>query len=119
MPQKGPKTERMRKIALALPEVTEEITWGDDLNFRVNKKIFLFPGEKTMTVKADPSERDALLSDPRFSLAAYVGRFGWVTMDVSAPVKSLDWDEVAELITTSYRLIAPKRLVKQLDAAQT
>lgn len=104
----------MREIAIALPEVTEEVTWGEDLNFRVNKKIFLFPGETSMTVKADPDEREALLADPRFKLAAYVGRFGWVTMDVTA--KKLDWDEVAELITTSYRLIAPKRLVKQLDA---
>ena len=50
----GPKTERMRKIALALPETTEEVTWGTDVNFRVRKKIFLFPGEDQMTIKTDP-----------------------------------------------------------------
>lgn len=110
--------ERLRKIATSLPEVTEEITWGDDLNFRVNKKIFLFPGATAMTFKADPSEKDALLADPsgRFALAAYVGRFGWLTMHLGPSVKSVDWDEVRELVVSSYRLIAPKKLVRQLDA---
>lgn len=116
MPQQGANVDRLRKIALALPEATEEITWGDDLNFRVNKKIFLFPGQEAMTFKADPEERDALLADAkgRFGLAAYVGRFGWLTMQLG---KKPDWNEISELVITSYRLIAPKRLVKQLDAA--
>ena len=115
MPQQGPNVDRLRKIALALPEATEEITWGEDLNFRVNKKIFLFPGQEAMTFKADPEEKDALLADPkgRFALAAYVGRFGWLTMQLG---KKPDWNEITELVVTSYRLIAPKRLVKQLDA---
>lgn len=29
--QRGPKTDRMRKLALALPETHEEVTWGEDL----------------------------------------------------------------------------------------
>jgi predicted DNA-binding protein (MmcQ/YjbR family) len=115
VPQEGPSVDRLRGIALALPEATEEITWGDDLNFRVNKKIFLFPGNEAMTFKADPGEKDALLADPagRFAPAAYVGRFGWLTMQFG---KKPDWNEIEELVVTSYRLIAPKRLVKQLDA---
>ena len=117
MTQKGPMVDRLRKIATALPEVTEEITWGEDLNFRVNKKIFLFPGATSMTFKADPSEKDALLAESagRFALAAYVGRFGWLTMQLGPSVKQVDWDEVRELVGTSYRLIAPKRLAKLLD----
>lgn len=27
-----------------------------------------------------------------------------------------DWDELAELVTESYRLLAPQRLVRQLDS---
>jgi predicted DNA-binding protein (MmcQ/YjbR family) len=111
MSQSGPKTERMRKIALALPETHEELTWGEDVNFRVGKKIFCFPGDQAMTVKADPDERESLLADGRFTIAPYVGRFGWLRMDVSGKV---DWSEVAELITTSYCLIAPKKLAKQV-----
>ena len=37
--------DRLRAIALALPEATEELTWGTDINFRVRKKIFCFPGQ--------------------------------------------------------------------------
>jgi predicted DNA-binding protein (MmcQ/YjbR family) len=106
--------DRLRAIALALPETHEEVTWGEDLNFRVGKKIFCFPGASSMTVKADPEELEALLGDPRFARAAYVGRFGWVTMSLP---KRPDWDEIGELILTSYCLVAPKRLVKLVTAA--
>lgn len=114
--QKGPKTDRMRKLALALPETHEEITWGEDLNFRVGKKIFCFPGEESMTIKVDPDERDAFLADGRFTVAPYVGRFGWLRMDVTGPVRALDWAEIEELIVSSYCLIAPKRLAKQVHS---
>ena len=101
--------DEIRRIALALPETTEELTW-DDVNFRVRKKIFCFPATWGMTVKADPEELEALLGDPRFSKAAYVGRFGWVTMAVDGEP---DLDEIAELILTSYVQIAPKTLGRQ------
>lgn len=114
MSQQGPKTDRMRTIALALPDTHEEVTWGEDLNFRVGKKIFCFPGEESMTIKVDPEEREALFADGRFSIAPYVGRFGWLRMDVSGHVRSLDWTEIEELITSSYCLIAPKRFAKQV-----
>ena len=111
MSQSGPNTDRMRKIALALPETHEELTWGEDVNFRVRKKIFCFPGDTHLTIKADPDEREALLATGQFEVAAYVGRFGWLTMTLP---KDPDWDEIAELITTSYCLIAPKTLAKRV-----
>jgi predicted DNA-binding protein (MmcQ/YjbR family) len=105
--------ERMRSLAMALPEAAEELTWGTDINFRVRKKIFAFPGDGgTLTVKADREELPALLDDARFSPAPYLARGGWVRMDLtSAPVA---WDEIDELIRTSYTLIAPKKLSAQL-----
>ena len=103
-------TTLIRNLALRLPEATQELTWGD-VNFRVRGKIFCFPGDTALTVKADPDELEALLGDPRFARAAYVGRFGWVTMQLAAPV---DWDEVDELIRTSYCLVAPKTLANQV-----
>lgn len=108
--------ERMRRIALALPEATEEVTWGTDINFRVRKKIFCFPGSgASLTVKADRDELAALLEDPRFSPAPYLARGGWVRMDLQAA--KVDWAEVRELIHTSYMLIAPKKLAAQAVAA--
>lgn len=105
--------DRMRSIALALPEATEELTWGDHVNFRVRNKIFCFPGEgDVLTVKADPEERVALLDDPRVTPAPYLARGGWVRIQLTAPI---DWEEVRELVTTSYCLIAPKSLAKQIS----
>jgi predicted DNA-binding protein (MmcQ/YjbR family) len=101
--------ETIRRLAMSMPEASEELTW-DDVNFRVRKKIFCFPAETGMTVKADPEELEALLGDDRFELAKYVGRFGWVAMAFGP---SPDIDEVEELILTSYVQIAPKTLARQ------
>jgi predicted DNA-binding protein (MmcQ/YjbR family) len=106
--------ERMRSIAMALPEATEEVTWGTDINFRVRKKIFAFPGQGgSLTVKADRDELPALLDDSRFTPAPYLARGGWVRLDLTTG--SVDWSEIDELIRTSYCLIAPKKLAAQLD----
>jgi predicted DNA-binding protein (MmcQ/YjbR family) len=106
--------ERIRAICTALPEVTEEITWGTDINFRVRKKIFCFPGSGgSLTVKAERDELDALLADARCSPAPYLARGGWIRMDLTAG--RVDWTEIDELVRTSYSLIAPKTLVKQLS----
>ena len=106
--------ERMRSIAMALPEATEEVTWGTDINFRVRKKIFAFPGQGgSLTVKADRDELPALLDDSRFTPAPYLARGGWVRLDLTTG--SVDWREIDELIRTSYCLIAPKMLAAQLD----
>jgi predicted DNA-binding protein (MmcQ/YjbR family) len=65
----------------------------------------------SITVKADPLERPALLAqgDP-FYMPAYVGSKGWVGMNLDR--RGTDWDEAAELIATSYCLVAPKRLAR-------
>ena len=106
--------ERMRAIARALPEATEEVTWGTDINFRVRKKIFGFPGSGgSLTVKAEREELAALLDDPRFIPAPYLARGGWVRMDLQH--SKVDWDEVRELIHTSYMLIAPKTLAAKVS----
>lgn len=38
---------------------------------------------------------------------AYVGSRGWVALGLDAG--AIHWDEVAELVAGSYRLIAPKK----------
>lgn len=105
--------ERMRSLAMALPEATEEVTWGTDINFRVRKKIFAFPGQGgSLTVKADREELPALLGDSRFKPAPYLARGGWVRMDLTGKI---DWNEIDELIRTSYCFIAPKKLSAHLS----
>jgi predicted DNA-binding protein (MmcQ/YjbR family) len=41
-------------------------------------------------------------------MPAYTASKGWVGLRLDTT--GLDWDEVSELVTGSYRLVAPKRL---------
>jgi predicted DNA-binding protein (MmcQ/YjbR family) len=108
---------RVRGLWLALPEAFELEAWGHP-TFRVGGgrgKIFCTAATdgSSLTVKADPLEREALLAqgDP-FFFPAYVGSKGWVGVRADHPRTS--WEEVAELIATSYCLIAPKRLARMV-----
>jgi len=104
--------ERVRRLCLALPAAFEVETWGHP-TFRVGSgrgKIFCTaaPDGSTITLKADPVEREALLAQGApFFVPAYVGDKGWLGIRSAHP--QTDWAEVAELIATSYCLVAPKR----------
>lgn len=103
----------VRRACLALPEAEERETWGHP-TFRVRDKMFAAMGDDSASFKADPEERAALLAagEPWF-VPAYVGRYGWLGVRL---VEEVDPDELAELLTTSWRLTAPKRLVQRFDA---
>jgi predicted DNA-binding protein (MmcQ/YjbR family) len=105
--------ERVRALCLALPEAFELETW-DHPTFRVGTgrgRIFCTaaPDGSTITLKADPVEREALLDqDDPFFVPPYVGDKGWLGIRPGRP--GVNWEEIAELIATSYCLVAPKRL---------
>jgi predicted DNA-binding protein (MmcQ/YjbR family) len=108
--------KRVRALCLALPETFERETW-EHPTFRVGGgkgKIFCTAAVdgSTCTMKSDPEEREALLAqgDPFFR-PPYVGGKGWVGVRLNSHT---DWDEVAELIATSYCLIAPERLARHV-----
>ena len=67
----------------------------------------------SIVFKPDPEERRALIEDPRFFLPPYFGAAGWLGVDFDSP--QTDWVELAELIETSYRQVALKRLVAALE----
>jgi predicted DNA-binding protein (MmcQ/YjbR family) len=109
--------ERIRAICLALPHSFEVEAWGHP-TFRVGSgrgKIICTAADdgSTATVKADPLERETLLDagDPYF-LPAYVGHKGWIGVRTDDP--GATWEELAELIATSYCLVAPKRLAAEV-----
>ncbi len=109
--------KRLREICLALPEAAEKPFGGHTAPaFRVREKLFLMTSEdgETMTFKAGPGVQQALVASApeRFFVPAYVGAKGWVGARLDT---DHDWDEIAELIEDSYRLIAPKRLTALLD----
>ncbi|MGD9892532.1 MAG: MmcQ/YjbR family DNA-binding protein [Dehalococcoidia bacterium] len=108
---------RVTEICLALPEAERTYT-GQHARFLVRGKTFAYylvdhhgDGIVGLTCKAPPGAAEAMIaSGPvRFYRPDYLGSRGWVGLRLD--LDSLDWIEVAELLTDSYRLIAPKRLV--------
>jgi len=69
----------------------------------------------SIIVKVDESDRRALEQDRRFFFPAYLGPSGWLGLNLEAT--KVDRNEVTELIDASFRLIAPKNLIKLLEEA--
>lgn len=118
-----PWLREVRRIALSYPEAVEKVSWGRP-TFSAPKMFAVYggriKGEGAMTpvphsllVKVGDEDRPALAQDPRFFTPAYLGPHAWLGLDFDAA--DVDWDEVGELIDASYRLVAPKRLLKRLD----
>jgi hypothetical protein len=107
----------VRRIALALPEAEERLTWETDITFRVRDKIFAIGGEGAdrVSVKASLETQAELIDlDPEtFASSAYVGRFGWVTVDLDRVDPAL----LSSLIREAWRRSAPKRLAATLEDA--
>ncbi|MBB5786465.1 putative DNA-binding protein (MmcQ/YjbR family) [Jiangella mangrovi] len=108
----------LRAACLRFPEAVEVEAWGRP-TFRAGKKMFaVFEGNDdhpfAVIVKPDPSDRPALLQEPRFYVPAYYGPSGWLAFDLTAA--EVDWAEVGELLDGSYRQVALKRMLKALDA---
>jgi hypothetical protein len=106
----------VRRIALSLPETTEK-PWFNTPGFRVKDKGFLrirSEAEGGLVVfVADLGEKDALLaSDPsKFFTTPHYDGYPAVLVDLAA----IDVEELRELITDSWRLKAPKRVLKAFD----
>jgi predicted DNA-binding protein (MmcQ/YjbR family) len=110
-----PDFNDVRRISMALPEAEEILTWETDVTFRVRSKIFAMGGDGAdhASIKATPMvQADLVDRDPKtFAPAAYVGRFGWVTVDLGR----IDEAELERLIRQAWRLTAPKRLAATLE----
>jgi predicted DNA-binding protein (MmcQ/YjbR family) len=115
----------LREIALTFPGAFEKVSWGRPV-FCVPKIFVMYggnakagaPGEMvpfpySVLVKAEEADRAALEQDDRFYFPAYMGPSGWLGLDLTAG--RVDWDEVRELVDASYRLVAPRKLVRDLD----
>ena len=132
----------VRRIALGFPGAFEKISHGRPV-FYANKSFVWYGGSCKQTgrstrstketeegpdakikaeqvtyphsilIKPSETERPALEQDDRFFFPMYLGPSGWLGLDLTAA--DVDWDEVTELIDTSYRLVATKKLITRLD----
>ena len=118
--------ERIRGLCLALPEVTvrtddsqvseRSTAWSFDIRQRSFCLLVAVadPAGRAVTLvvlRADPEERRALLATghPFFPSRAGRDRIGVVLGG------GTDWEEIRELVTESYRALAPKKLIARLD----
>ena len=115
---------RLSAIALGLPEVTslgsgrekahttflvrkQKIAWhlvDHHGNGRIELQTRGAPGVNVALADAEPD---------RYFLPPYMARHGWIGLWFDLP--KVDWDEVESLLVASYRIQAPKTLVKLLD----
>jgi predicted DNA-binding protein (MmcQ/YjbR family) len=119
------RLDRLTKICLALPEATRELK-GDHAGFRVKKKTFAYflndhhgDGIVSVCFKMARGDNVKLMAlDPnQFYLPAYIGPQGWLGLRLDTG--NVDWDEVADFVRESFRLVAPKRLVTLINQTRT
>jgi len=110
--------DRVLAFALSLPGAVEDFPWGESVA-KVNGKVFAFLGSATarparMSVKLDEAHGHALAIDGAERTGYGLGESGWVTVPLRANGVVLDL--LRDWVEESYRIVAPKRLVAELDA---
>jgi hypothetical protein len=118
--------ERIRALCLALPEVSVRIdesrtkARSTAQSFDIRRRSFCLlvaiagpigDSVPLLVLRADPGEREALLSlgHPYFAPRGRGDRLGVLL------TKDTDWEEIRELVTESYRFLAPKKLIALID----
>jgi predicted DNA-binding protein (MmcQ/YjbR family) len=118
--------ERIRTLCLALPEVTVRVDYprirarSTAQSFDIRRRSFclLVARENSagkpvslLVLRAGREERQALLATGYPFFASRAGRDRIVVVLTG----DTDWEEIRELVTDSYRILAPKKLTALLD----
>ena len=112
---------QLRTHAMGYPGATEDFPWGERA-IKVNGKAFLFlraeGNEVSFSVKLTGSHANAL-EQPFTEPTHYgLGKHGWVTSTVDAK-RDAPTDLFRAWIDESFRNVAPKRVVAQLDGTES
>lgn len=107
----------VRSVCLALPHVTEQVQWGDNLVFKVAGKIFVIaglePGPVAVSFKTTPEQFAELIERPDIIPAPYLARAHWVALE---DYGALPPAELKGRLEEAYRLVL-ERLPKSARAA--
>ena len=102
---------RIREVALSLPETYEDEPWGHPVFKVADNRMFASLSETDgvvhLTVKLTAEEREVAELLPFVRRARYVGRYGWVTADVT---DEPSLEAALEWLRESYWLRAPAEL---------
>jgi polar amino acid transport system substrate-binding protein len=120
---------RVRTLCLALPEATVRVDYpltrdrSTAHSFEIRRRSFCLlvaregsAGQPVplLVLRAGPEERDALLAGGPPFFASRAGRDRVLVMLTG----NTDWQEIRELVTESYRILAPKKLTALLDQGE-
>src|SRR4051794_24397046 len=101
--------ELVRKIAMSLPNVTEEIQWEDHLLFKIGGKMFaittLGPGGVRLSLKSTPEKFAELTENPGVIPAPYMARNFWIALERWDALRK---NEIEGLVRESYQLVLAK-----------
>lgn len=108
----------LRAFALAFPGAWEDHPWEESVA-KVGKKVFVFlhadDSELSFSVKLPDSAHQALAFDWAEPTGYGLGRSGWVSI-VYGERKKPPIELFEDWIDESYRAVAPKKLITELDA---
>ena len=104
----------IRSHCLDKEGAVEDNPW-DHTAWKVKGKLFAIGSEDSplLTVKSTLDQQTVLIQHPCIEKAAYVGRYGWVTIKIN-DAESLELAK--DLIDESYDLVAPKRRPKAVSS---
>jgi len=115
------RLKQIRSFALSLPGTQPKSPWPGHDDVAVNDKTFVYlglrDGEVSVGVKL-PVSRATVLALPKTKPMAYgLGKSGWVSIRFG-PSAGPPLDAVKRWVMESYRVQAPKRVLRQLEAEQ-
>jgi hypothetical protein len=117
--------ERVRRLCLSLPEVTERPSHGSPTWFVRDRKTFVMyldnhhdDGRLALWCAAPDGMQEALVrAEPdHYFRPPYVGHRGWIGVRLD---RGLDENEIAGAIEDAYACVAPKTLVEAARRAQS
>ncbi len=118
-PQANAALEKLRAIALALPEADEKLSHGMPAFLITKGKMFAYfwhahhgDDVTAVIVKTSGTEEQAMLIEMEPDLyyrPPYFGPTGWIGIHVDADT---DWDRVGDRVAISWELVAPRRLLE-------
>jgi hypothetical protein len=123
--------DRVRRIALAFPEVTERTSHGEPCFFVRQKRPLCYfhddhngDGRISLWCPVPPGVQEEMASaEPARFFAPPTSSSGvfrqWLGVYLDSGTHKVDWAEITAILEDAYRHVAPAQFVKELDQRQT
>jgi hypothetical protein len=118
-PDRDADLDRLRRLCMAQPSAAEKISHGAPTFFIEKGKVFAYfwhdhhgDDRTAVLVKTGGIEEQEMLieADPDlYFRPPYLGPSGWIGIRTDRP--HTDWDHIADRIETSWRIVAPGKLL--------